>query len=135
MPVIEGTTDLKTAIGEYDFAVDGGAVSTITLRSGVESTSNLLPVGSVIVSGYIEVDTILASAGAAAVAVGIESTTDLLGSTAYGSSPWSSTGRKSILPAATGATSVKTTEARALDITIATAALTGGKFRVVVFYK
>lgn len=136
MPVIEGSQRLKTAIAEYDFAVDGGAVSTITLRTASgDSLGNSLPTGSVIHSGYIEVDTILASGGAATVSVGSEAAGDLLGATAFGSSPWSSTGRKSITPAATGATSVKTTAARSISIAVATAALTGGKFRVVVFYK
>lgn len=33
MPVMEGTTALKTLQAEYDFAVDAGATGTITLRA------------------------------------------------------------------------------------------------------
>jgi hypothetical protein len=40
-----------------------------------------------------------------------------------------------VVPAFTGASSVKTTATRQLAITIATAALTAGKGRVVVFYR
>lgn len=136
MAVIEGTTRLKEASGEYDFAVDGGAVSTITLRSaGGASLGNEVPVGAVIVSGYIEVDTAVTSGGAATLGVNSEGAGDLLAATVVSGAPWSSTGRKSIIPAGTGAASVKTTARRNLTVTVAVAALTAGKFRVVVFYR
>lgn len=138
MSVIEGTTRLKEASGEYDFAVDGGAVGAITLRSaGGASLGSELPAGSVITGGYIEVDTLVTSASSntGTISVGSESAADLLAAAVTSGAPWSTTGRKSILPAATGATSVKTTVKRNLTITVATAALTAGKFRVVVFYR
>jgi hypothetical protein len=136
MAVIEGTTRLKEASGEYDFAVDGGAVSTITLRSaGGASLGNEIPAGSVITGGYIEVDTAVTSGGAATLGVNSEGAGDLLAATVVSGAPWSSTGRKSITPAFTGASSVKTTVKRNLAVTVAVAALTAGKFRLVVFYK
>jgi hypothetical protein len=119
---------IKALRGRYDFAVDGGAVSTIDLT--VES----IPANSIILGGYIEVDTILASGGSATVALNSEGAGDLLAATAFGSAPWSTTGRKSIIPVFTGATMVKTTAARKIQATIATAALTGGQADVVVFY-
>lgn len=128
MPIIEGSTGQKVTKAEYDFAVHGGAVSTITLGG-----DNTVPAGAIIYGGLIEVDTALTSGGSATVAVGLESTNDLLAATAFGSAPWSSTGRKVIIPVG-AATSVKTTVPRAVTITIATAALTAGKFRVVLFY-
>lgn len=131
MPMIEGTFDLKTFVGEYDFAVDGGAVSTITLRTST-SMPNVLPIGTVVVSGYIEVDTPVTSGGAATVAVNGEAAGDLLAATLVSGAPWSTTGRKSIIPAATGATAIKTTAARSITVTVAVAALTAGKFRVVL---
>lgn len=132
MPVIEGTTAQKSAQAEYDFAVDGGAVSTITLRGPASlSHGNNIPAGSVITGGYIEVDIAVASA-TGTVAANLESAGDILAATGAAGL---TTGRKSIIPAGTGVTSVKTTAARSLAITIATAALTAGKFRVVVFYR
>ena len=136
MPVIEGTTRLKSAVGEYDFAVDGGAVSTITLRSATgDILGNDIPAGAVIEGGYIEVDTVLTSGGAPTVAVASEAAGDLQAAAAISGAPWSTTGRKSITPAFTGATTVKTTVRRSLAMTIATATLTAGKFRVVVWYR
>ena len=136
MPVIEGSNRLKTAVGEYDFAVDGGAVGAITLRAAPgDAQGAVLPAGSVITGGYIEVDTPFTSGGAATVSVGSEAAADLQAAAAVSGAPWSTTGRKSVVPAGTGATSVKTTAARSLTLTVATAALTAGKGRVVVFYR
>jgi hypothetical protein len=125
MAVIEGTDRLKMAVGEYDFAV-----GTITLRGG-GSLGAGFPSGAVIVHGYIEVDTIVTSGGAATVAAGSEATGDIQAAALVSGAPWSTTGRKAI--SFSGAKT--TTGTRALTATIAVAALTAGKFRVVVFYR
>ena len=126
MPIIEGTTRVKSVQADYDFAVDGGAASTITLRG-----DNTIPAGSVITGGYIDVETACASA-TGTIAIQAEGAGDILAATAQAGL---TTGRKSVVPASTGATSVKTTAERNLKIVIATAAFTAGKFRVVLFYK
>lgn len=131
MAIIEGTRGLKEWKGEYSFATDGGAVSTITLRSD----NGEIPTGSIVEGGLIEVDTALTSGGAATVSVGVEAAADMQAAAAISGAPWSSTGRKSIVPAFTGATTVKTTAARNPSIAIATAALTAGVFRVILFYR
>lgn len=138
MTVIAGATNLKSAQGEYDFAVDGGAVSTITLRQGGGNTlPNLIPSGAVILGGYIEVDTLVttASGNTGTVAVQSEAAGDLQAAAVTSGAPWSTTGRKSIVPAFTGAASVKMTADRNLKIVVAVAAITAGKFRVVVYYR
>lgn len=135
MPIIEGTDRIKTAVGEYDFAVDGGAVSTITLR-GSGALGAGVPSGAVITGGYVEVDTVLTSGGAATAGVDLEGTSDIVASGVISAAPWSSTGRKSVIPAGTGVTSVKTTTAtRSIKLSIGVAALTAGKFRVVLFFR
>lgn len=138
MSVIAGASNMKSVQAEYDFAVDGGAVSTITLRQGGGNTlPNLIPAGSIILEGWIEVDTIVttASGNTGTIAVNSEAAGDLLAAAVTSGTPWSTTGRKSILPASTGASSVKTTVARSVAITVAVAAITAGKFRVVVYYR
>lgn len=135
MPVIEGTDRVKTAVGEYDFAVDGGAVGQITLR-GSGALGAGVPNGAVITGGYVEVDTALTSGGAATVGVDLEGASDVVAATVISGAPWSTTGRKSVIPAGTGATSVKTsTGTRSIKATVAVAALTAGKFRVVLFFR
>jgi len=135
MAVIEGTTRTKTAVGEYDFAIDGGAISSITMR-GVGALGASIPTGSVITGGYIDVITPLTSGGAATIAVNSEAAGDVVAATAVAS--WTA-GTKNILPAdtsgsLTASTRAKTTAARNLVVAIAAFALTAGKFRVVVEY-
>lgn len=136
MPIIEGTRGLKEARGEYDHAVDGGAVSTITLRSAPgDSNGNEIPAGSVIQGGYLEVDTAVTSGGTPAVSINSEAAGDLVASGTLAAAGLSTTGRKALVPAFTAATTVKTTARRSIALTVGTASLTAGKFRVVVFYR
>lgn len=131
MPVIEGTARLKTAQAEYDFAVDGGAVSTITLRA-VDNQGGTIPAGSVITGGYIDVETAVLPVTVSTVALTAEAAGDLRAAAVASDL---TVGRKSVIPASTGATAVKTTVARSLTMAIAAGTLTAGKFRLVVFYK
>lgn len=135
MPVLSGgvvlgggEADLRLIKASYSFAVNGGAVGTITLLSGSD-----VPQGAVILGGYLDVTSALTSGGSATVAVTVEAANDIITATAFGSSPWSSTGRKSVIPAFTGATTVKTTAARNVSVVIGTAALTAGIFDVYLF--
>lgn len=130
MPLIEGTSNIKTLEAVYDFAVDGGATGTITLRSD-GTHGNTVPSGAVITGGFIDVETSCASA-TGTMALGLEAAGDILATVGQAGL---TAGRKSVIPAGTGATSVKTTAARSLSLVIATAAFTAGKFRVVLYYK
>lgn len=134
MPIIEGTTSVKTAVGEYDFAVDGGAIGAITLRAPVGG-NNQIGANAVILYGYLEIDTGFTTGSAATMAISVEGAGDLVAATVVSGAPYSTTGRKSIIPAGTGATSVKTTVPRSLVATIAVGTVTAGKGRVVVFYR
>lgn len=132
MTVIAGATNLKSAQGEYNFAVDGGATGTITLRQGGGNTlPNLIPAGAIVVGGYVEVDTACLSA-TGTIAVQVEAAGDIVA--AAGQASWT-VGRKSVLPAFTGASTVKTTVNRSIQIVIGAAAFTAGKFRVVLYYR
>lgn len=137
MGVIEGTRKVaaggiymgqkKVARADYDFAVDGGAVSAITLRG------DSIPSGAVIVDVLLHVETAVTSGGAATLAIGTEAATDMNAADAVSGAPWSTTGAKRGDFTATTAP-VKTTAARGIVATIATAALTAGKFSVLVWY-
>lgn len=132
--IAEGTPAprLKMARGIYDFAVDGGAVSTIALMG-----ATLIPSGATVLEGWVEVVTALTSDGAATIAVQVEGAGDIAAATAVAS--WT-TGRKRILPALTAgaltvaSTAVRTTAARDISIVVAVADLTAGKFSVVLIY-
>lgn len=100
----------------YDFSVHGGAIGTIELPTEI-------PDNAVIVEVFIDVLEALASGGSATVALGLNTTTDVLAATAFGSV----TGIVAGIP---NTTPVKLTAERNLQVTIATAALTAGKFAV-----
>lgn len=137
MPLIEGTTGVKTLVAEYDFAVDGGTVGSKTLR-GIAGNGNSIPAGSTVVGGYLEVLTAFTSASTntGTVALTLEGAGDLVVGTAQpvSGAPLSTTGRKDILPDSTGDTSVRTTVARSVVATVAIAAITAGKLRVHLRY-
>lgn len=127
MPIMEGTRALKTWAGDYDFAVDGGAIGTIVLRSN----DGQIPAAAVIEGGVLDVGTSCASA-TGTMALQIEAAADTLAATAAAGL---TAGRKSLIPAFTGATTLKTTVPRSPSLVIATAAFTAGAFRAIVFYR
>lgn len=115
-----------TVRGKYSFAVDGGAVSSINVTTGLP-----IPSGSVILGGYMDVGTAIVGAGATA-ALQVEGAGDLIAAAAVSGAPWSTTGRKSLIPVFTGATTVKTTADRNIVLVITAAVLTVGIFDVVL---
>jgi hypothetical protein len=127
MGQMPGTKALKIWRGDYDFAVDGGGTGTITLRS----QDGPIPLGAVIMGGYLDILTACLSA-TGTMALNSEGAADLLAATAQAGL---TLGRKSIVPAFTGATMVKTTADRNVALVIATAAFTAGKFSLVLVYE
>jgi len=124
---VTGLGELGIARAKYSFAVDGGAISTITPVSNA-----LLPDDAVIIGGTIN-STTAAVGATATIAVGTSagsSTTSLLGATAVAS--FSADAR--INSVATFAAPVKLTAAGNITLTIATAALTAGVIEVTVLY-
>jgi hypothetical protein len=130
MAIMEGTRAPKTWRGAYSFATDGGAIGSITLRS----EDGPIPSGSVITHGYLDVTTGFTTGSAATMAITVESAGDMVAATVVSGAPYSTTGRKSIIPVATGATAVKTTASRAPVATIATGTVTAGVLAVVLEY-
>lgn len=110
---------------KYEFAVDGGAVSTISLMDAAN-----VPAGFVVWAGFIDVITPPTSGGAATLALTLEGAADMQAAVVISGAPWSTAGRKAIIPVGTAASSVKTTVARNLGAVVGTAALTAGVFEV-----
>lgn len=112
----------------YEFSQDGGAVSSITMRG------DAIPSGALVTDAVLHVDTIPTSAGAATVALTLESAADVQAAAAYNGAPYSTTGPKRASALTATATPLKTTAARSLVAVVAAAALTAGKFSVVLTY-
>lgn len=121
-----GSSALLVAHATYSFAVDGGAVSTITPAS-----TAALPNKAIIIGGTINFTTAVTSGGSATIAIGTSagsSTTSILGATAKASA----TGL--LNSAATLASPVELTAAGSITVTVATAALTAGVAEIYVYY-
>lgn len=117
----------KYARAYYDFATDAGAVGAINLRG------DKIPSGAVVTSSYLKVDTIVASGGAATVSLGVESAVDVRAAVVVATAPAiNATGVRQGL--VTNAAPVLTTADRHIVATIAVAALTAGRFSVIVEY-
>lgn len=137
MPIIEsrrldeggGFGAVKLARGDYSFAVEGGAVSTIALTG-----SSVLPAGAVILAAYIEVVTAPTSGGAATITVQAENAGDVQAAAAISGAPWSTLGMKLSSARTRAAVPLKLTAPSDISIVVATAALTAGVFRVYVEY-
>lgn len=125
MPYIEDSA--RWARAYYDFAVDGGAQGTITLRG------DKIPQGAIITEALLHVDTVPTSGGAATIGLGSEGATDLQSAAAISGAPWSSAGAKRVTLTATS-TPIKTTAERSISAVIGSADLTAGKFSVLVRY-
>lgn len=120
-------TGTKWHRSRYDFAVDGGAVGSIVI------SAERLPAGVIVLGGLIEVDTAIVGAGAS-LALQAEGAGDLIAAAAVSGAPWSTTGRKSVIPVFTGASSLKTTQARDVVAVVSAAVLTAGVFDVLLAY-
>ena len=127
MAIMEGTRAFKVWEGFYSIAIDGGAASTIVLRSN----DGAIPNGALITGGYLDITSSCLS-GSGTMALNSEGAGDLLVATAQAGL---TAGRKDIVPDATGSTAIKLTAARSPAVTIATAAFTAGVFSLVLFYR
>lgn len=113
----------------YDFATDGGAVGTVTLRGPK------LPAGAVITKAYSYYTTAATSGGSATVAYGVETddATGIEGATAIGTAATAGAHDTDVDGTASTFTTITTAE-RDLILTIGVAALTAGAFVLVCEY-
>lgn len=128
------SNQLNAAKGVYDFDVQGGAVSTINLDDSLNEFGSagdvVVPSGSVVWSGVIDTITQGATSASGTFSIGLNTTTDLKAATAAASI----TGLVALIPVGTAATAVKMTADRTLTTSIATGAVTAGKFNVYLQY-
>lgn len=124
-----GLGSIGNAKMTYDFAVDGGAISTIT-----PTNSPTIPLGAIILGGVIDITTTLTGA-ANTTALGFGSGAQvaaLKAATAVAS--WTAGTTLVLIPIFTSATYYKLTAAARMTMTIAAGALTAGRFDVNIAY-
>ena len=119
---------LRVARAKYDFGVDGGAQSAITLAENAS-----IPDNAIIVGGIINSTVAVLSEGSGTVSVGTSagsSATSIIGVTAKGDLSIDAT----LNSAATFAAPVKMTAAGLITATIGTADLTAGVIEITILY-
>jgi hypothetical protein len=131
MAIMEGTRAYKTWTGEYAFGTDGGAMTTITLRSN----DGPLPSGAYVVGGVLDITAGFTTGTSATGAITVEGANDIVSATIVSGAPFSTTGQKDIVPDATGSTAIQLTAARNPALVIGTGTVTAGAFTLVLFYK
>lgn len=117
----------RVAYFEYDYDKEGGAVGDITLDRG-----DKLPEGAIVTSGVVHSQTAVTSGGSATIALKLNSSGDVLAATAI--SNFTANALLDVVPDGTASNMVRISSAKYLTMTIATAALTAGKFVVALEY-
>lgn len=113
----------------YDFAVDGGAVGTIT-----PAVTCIIPSGAIVLQAITNVITAPTTGSTTTVAVQLQSANDIHTAASVAGAPWSTTGLKAGTPVHTAATALLLTADRTAKVVIGTADLTAGKFTTYFLY-
>lgn len=127
MSTMEATTRPKIWRGQYDFAVDGGAIGDIPLRSN----DGAIPTGSRVIGGTLAISTGCASAAGGKMELTVEAARDLLAATLEAAL---TAGNKDLIVDRSGSSALKISQARAPTLSITLQAFTAGKFELVLHY-
>lgn len=121
--VFSGGGQSRWVVAEYDFDKHGGAQGSIVIGS--------IPAGTSVTGGYMNVETAPVGVGAS-IGVTLEAAGDIVAVAAIAGAPWSTTGKKAIIPKRNTpeSTLVTTTQARNLLFVISAADLTAGKVQL-----
>lgn len=117
------------------FEFDAGVVANRTVAA--HGTGVSIPALAIVVGGFLDVNTLFTSAaGTATIAISVEAANDIQTAAAVSGAPYSSIGRKAIVPKANTpeSTSVKTTVAREITATVAVQALLTGKLTGYLYF-
>ena len=118
------------------FLFDAGVAANLPI--GAHGTGVTLPANAIVVGGFFDVNTLFTSASTntGTIAISVEGANDIQTAAAVSGAPYSSIGRKAIVPKANTpeSTSVKTTVAREITCTVAVAALLTGKLTGYLYY-
>lgn len=116
-------------VGKYDFAVQGGAVSTINLLDS-KGAALKVPANFVVTNVIIDRVTSPGAITSGTISLGLNSTADVLA--AVNMTAFDATSLLAGIPVGTAATAIKIASEATLTATIATTALVAGKFYVSV---
>jgi hypothetical protein len=116
------------------FEFDLGVAANRTV--GVHGTGVTIPANAIVMGGVTEVNTAVTGDTNATLAQHIQGANDIITAAAVAGAPWSTTGRKAIVPKINTpeTTGIKLTAAREITFTVGTAALLTGKITGYLIY-
>ncbi len=118
------------------FLFDAGIAANQSIAA--HGTGVILPATAIVVGGFFDVNTVFTSAGGntGTIAISVEAANDIQTAAAVSGAPYSTIGRKAIVPKANTpeSTSIKTTVAREITCTVAVQVLTAGKLTGYLYY-
>jgi len=128
---------LRVARFEFDTdAEDSAGTSNTTVAA--HGTGVTIPIHAIVVGGFVDVNTAFTSENTnnATIAIKVEGANDIISAAAVSGAPYSTIGRKAIVPKANTpeSTSVKATAAREITCTVATSVLKDGKLTGYLYY-
>jgi hypothetical protein len=131
-PVLVGNSFLRMARFLFDCAV------AANLTIAAHGTGVFIPANAVVVGGFVNVNTLFTSANAnnGTIAISVEAANDIISAAAVSGAPYSSIGRKAIVPKfnTPESTAVLASVQREITCTVAVSALLTGKLTGYLFY-
>lgn len=123
-------------MGVARFTFDAAIAANQSIAA--HGTGVTLPADAVVVGGFFDVNTVFHSAGADAgtIAISVQAANDIQSAAAVSGAPYSTIGRKAIVPKANTpeSTSVKTSAAKEITVTVAGQILSAGKLTGFLYY-
>jgi hypothetical protein len=132
---VNGLGSLRVARFTFDTAENDSAGADNS-AIGAHGTGVILPIHAIVVGGFFDVNTAFTTSASGTLAIHVQGANDIQTATIVSSAPFSTIGRKAIVPKANTpeSTSVKCTAAREITCTVATGALTAGKLTGYLYY-
>jgi len=130
-----GLGSLRVARFVYDVAgLDSAGVANTTVAA--HGTGVTLPIHAIVVGGFFDVNTAFTTAASGQLAIHVQGANDIQAAAVVSGAPFSTIGRKAIVPKANTpeSTSVKTTAAREITCTVSVGALSAGKLTGYLYY-
>ena len=135
-PLIGGDADGLGVLRVARFTFDAGVEANRAI--GAHGTGVTLPIHSIVVGGFVDVNTKFDSdaTDAGTIAISVQAANDVISAAAVSGAPYSTVGRKAIIPKANTpeSTSLKCTAAREITCTVAVEALLSGKLTGYLYY-
>ncbi len=131
-----GTDDGLGGLRVARFTFDAGVVANRAI--GAHGTGVTLPIHAIVVGGFVDVNTKFDSdaTDAGTIAISVQAANDVISAAAVSGAPYSTIGRKAIIPKANTpeSTSLKCTAEREITCTVAVEALLSGKLTGYLYY-